>query len=381
MEKQATSYIAVALFVAVGIATNVQAQLTDQELLGKFLFFDKTLSSPTRQACADCHAPRSGWTTPEPGINLNKGPHPGAVQQRSGARKPPTVAYATHAPNFGMRGGRFEGGNFWDGRATGDILGSAAADQALDPFFAPVEMNLSTRQELCEKVAASHYADLFESVWGGADLIDCQNENTATEVHHNIARSISAYEDSPEVNQFSSKFDDFLAGRAELTEQEARGWELFQGRGNCSGCHSIADDPPLFTSFRFFNIGVPKNPKNPVYKSDPNFIDGGLGAIVGMASEFGKHKAPTLRNVDARPGRGFTKAYMHNGVFKSLKEVVHFYNARDIDPNIRPSEVSQNRSTSIGNLGLTPQDEDDIVVFLGTLSDRHKINPPKVSDK
>ena len=155
-KKWAKFSLVISLFVISSTTVDVQAQLTDNELLGKFLFFDKKLSNPSRQSCADCHAPRAGWTTPEPGINLNKGPHPGAVQQRSGARKPPTVSYATFAPDFGQSGGRFSGGNFWDGRATGDILGTPAEDQALAPFFSPVEMNLSTKQELCKKVSASH---------------------------------------------------------------------------------------------------------------------------------------------------------------------------------------------------------------------------------
>ena len=82
---------------------------------------------------------------------------------------------------------------------------------------------------------------------------------------------------------------------------------------------------------------------------------------------MGKQKVPTLRNVDKRPGNGFTKAYMHNGVFKSLKEVVHFYNTRDVGTWV--PEVSENLNTDVGNLGLTDAEEDAIVAFLKTLSD------------
>jgi cytochrome c peroxidase len=301
------------------------------------------------------------------------------VQQRSGARKPPTVSYATFAPVFAERGGRFSGGNFWDGRATGEILGTPAADQARDPFFSPVEMNLSTEQELCEKVSASHYADLFEGVWGGGSLMNCENQEHATAIRNNIAMSIAAYEASPEVNQFSSKFDSVLAEEAELADQEALGLELFEGKGRCSGCHVSEGDRPLFTNFAFFNIGVPKNLENPVYKSNQDFIDGGLGARLKDSEEMGKHKTPTLRNVDKRPGQGFIKAYMHNGVFKSLKEVVHFYNARDVDPAIAEPEVQENLVGFIGDLGLTDEEEDAIVAFLRTLSDQGRVLPPQTS--
>ena len=93
---------------------------------------------------------------------------------------------------------------------------------------------------------------------------------------------------------------------------------------------------------------------------------------------MGKHKVPTLRNVakGAEEG-GFVKAYMHNGVFKSLKEVVHFYNTRDV-PDAEwdgipwaESEVAENVNTQaeLGNLGLTDEEEDAIVAFLKTLSD------------
>jgi len=88
---------------------------------------------------------------------------------------------------------------------------------------------------------------------------------------------------------------------------------------------------------------------------------------------MGKHKVPTLRNVDKKPGNGFPKAYMHNGVFKSLKEVVHFYNTRDILP-WPPPEVAANVNTSeLGNLGLTENEEDAIVAFMQTLSDGYKL--------
>jgi cytochrome c peroxidase len=209
--------------------------------------------------------------------------------------------------------------------------------------------------------------------------MNCENQEHATAIRNNIAMSIEAYEASPEVNQFSSKFDSFLAEEAELTEQEALGLVLFEGKGRCSGCHVSEGDRPLFTNFAFFNIGVPKNLKNPVYQGNSGFIDGGLGARLKDSGEMGKLKTPTLRNVDKRPGQGFVKAYMHNGVFKSLKEVVHFYNARDVDPAIAEPEVQENLVGFIGDLGLTDEEEDAIVAFLRTLSDQERVLPPQTS--
>ena len=88
---------------------------------------------------------------------------------------------------------------------------------------------------------------------------------------------------------------------------------------------------------------------------------------------MGKHKVPTLRNVDKRPGVGFTRAYGHNGYFKSLEEIVHFYNTRDIEDWPDP-EVSENVNTDeLGNLGLTPEEEGAIVAFMKTLTDGYFI--------
>lgn len=87
----------------------------------------------------------------------------------------------------------------------------------------------------------------------------------------------------------------------------------------------------------------------------------------------GKHKVPTLRNVDKRSGSAFPKAYMHNGVLKSLKEVVHFYNTRDVE-DWPPPEVTENvNKEELGDLGLSEAEEDAIVAFMKTLSDGYQL--------
>jgi cytochrome c peroxidase len=107
------------------------SQLTPEQLLGKLLFFDK-IASPDSMSCAACHAPETGFTGPNPGINVHGAVYRGAVPQRFGNRKPPSSAYATLSPVFHYDAGEglFVGGNFWDGRATGEALGNPAADRA-----------------------------------------------------------------------------------------------------------------------------------------------------------------------------------------------------------------------------------------------------------
>ena len=389
-------------FIAFGVVSSKAksdgADLTPMELLGKKLFFDK-ISSPDSMSCADCHAPDVGFTGPVGGINKHGAVYRGAVSQRFGNRKPPSAAYATLSPVFHYDDveGLFVGGNFWDGRATGEVLGNPAADQALGPFLNPVEQNNASKMAVLEQVASSKYAALWEIVWN--EPISYGTQADIEKNYDRIGLAIAAYEDSSEVNQFSSKYDYYLMGKVELTEQEAWGLELFEGKGFCSACHpselGSGGEPPLFTDFTFDNLGVPKNPDNPFYSMDSVYlgdgspinpegaawIDPGLGGFLmtrpeweNLAGEnWGKHKVPTLRNVDKRDGNNFPKAFMHNGVFKSLKEVVHFYNTRDVEM-WPPPEVGVNVNTDeLGDLGLTDEEEDAIVAFMKTLSDGYKL--------
>jgi cytochrome c peroxidase len=167
---------------------------------------------------------------------------------------------------------------------------------------------------------------------------------------------------------------------------------------------------PLFTDFTSGNLGIPRNPTNAIYFQNvpdpfgftPNpageaFKDLGVGLFLrseaggvtvnsawdSLAPGFdGKMQVSTARNVDLRPCPSFVKAYMHNGYLKSLKEVVHFYNTRDVfgpkatcAPGTEKKtcwpapEVENNLDMTIGKLGLTDHEEDLIVDFLKTLTD------------
>ncbi len=387
--------------------------LTPEEQFGKSIFFDTNLSINQNQPCAACHGPAAGWTGPLQSINSHGAVYEGSIAGRFGNRKPPSAAYASLSPILHMdRAGLWIGGNFWDGRATGQKLGNPAADQAQGPFLNPAEQALPDSAcvvyRVCNPTVPADYPVSFEDVWGSgscdiawpADIdTSCATEGStvalsdndrmkANTAYDNIALSIAAYESSPEVNAFTSKFD-----LHRLTSQEKIGFSLFMGKGKCRLCHISTGRKPLFTDFSYDNLGIPKNPENPVYSVDPNFVDKGLGGFLKGAGypediyepEIGKMKVPTLRNVDLRPSEDFVKAYGHNGYFKSLKGIVHFYNTRDIlsecpGPYTEqqalaadcwpPPEVAENvNRTELGNLGLTDEQEDAIVAFLKTLSD------------
>jgi cytochrome c peroxidase len=357
------------------------------EQLGKDIFFDSTLSQPEGYACATCHIPQAGFTGPRSEVNSLAGPVPGVVRGRVGRRKPQSIPYATFSPAgpylSGGEGGTYIGGTFWDGRAPD------TATQARMPFLDQNEMANTPvgpypphaggfSPLAAQKLRKRPYTRLFEEVFG-ADVFTTSSEQ---EVYDLMTSALAMYEASAEINPFSSKFDASTNGTPPrrlytLDPSEENGRMLFFGAAQCFQCHSDAllgrvlqatQGKETFTMFCYANIGVPKNPGNPFYlqtNCDANpegcnalgaeFIDYGLGANPNPApngTQFlnatpgdipkfrGLFKAPSLRNVDRRPSPGFVKCYMHNGVFKSLEEVVHFYNKRNIATNSAGSEVS-----------------------------------------
>jgi cytochrome c peroxidase len=383
---------------AIAPTRTAEAQsLSQKERLGKELFFDTNLSDPIGQSCASCHAPDVGWTGPDAFINIAGGVYEGAVPGRFGNRKPPASAYAGDSPilYYDQENEVWVGGMFWDGRATGATLGDPLAEQAQGPFLNPLEQNMASPQAVCEKVKVSSYAKLFEQVWGKGSL-NCDAAQVGL-TYERIARSIAAYERSSQVSAFTSKFDYYLKGKAKLTAQEKLGLELFNGKAQCASCHisepGPQGQPPLFTDFTYDNLGIPRNPVNPFYYEPEwnplgaSWVDEGLGGYLKAAEyeeniyqgEMGKFKVPTLRNVDQRPSPGFVKAYGHNGYFKSLEEIVHFYNTRDVFgakwigvPWPAPEVAENVNTTELGNLGLTPREEAALVAFMRTLNDGYK---------
>ena len=261
-------------------------------------------------------------------------------------------------------------------------------------------------ERVCEQPGPSSEKDPLPVHLNGAD------RGRAAATYDQMAQSFAAFEISAQVSAFSSEFDFVQAGKAKFTADEQAGFDLFRGKAKCSTCHTESGNSPLFTNFTASNTGIPANRRLPFYvESKPDalgftanpegsaFVDGGVGnflasidagktavadsSIVKLAAaNQSRFQVPTLRNVDKRPDPQFVKAYGHNAYFKDLKTVVHFYNTRDVLRRCQPGdegegtlcwpapESSTNMVTGVvGRLGLTTEEEGQIVSFLKTLSD------------
>jgi cytochrome c peroxidase len=418
--------------------------------LGKLLLFDKHLSVNQNEACSFCHTPETGFTGPIQSLNLTTVSYPGSVRTRFSQRKPQSYMYATFAPvlHYNALQNDFVGGNFWDMRASGYRLQNPSAEQAQGPPTNPVEMGLPDPACLAYRLSQAPYRKLFETVWGADSFnihwpanvervcstpappppddqypvhLSAADRARADRVYDGFGLAAAAYEASPEVSPFTSKYDYVQADMDHFTTQEAEGYALFRGQAKCNECHRDGGpgEEPLFTDFTASNLGIPANRGVQFYyeaaadpsgyspnPQGPQYIDLGVGSFLrrmkslsgqlnpdsrwtALAPKFdGKIQVPTLRNVDMRPQPDFVKAYMHNGYFKSLKEVVHFYNTRDVLPQCKmgdrgekvtcwpPPENTENvNRKQLGNLKLTDQEEDAVVAFLKTLTDDYR--PPQ----
>lgn len=375
------------------LVSNASSTLSGLAQLGKTIYFDKLFSEPNLQSCASCHMPENGFVglrnAPIGGIGQGfiSGMAEGAFRGRFGGRISPSAAYASFSPNFGLASGEdqeFKGGLFWDGRATGlSGDGSPIAEQALKPLLSAVEHNNGSMLQVLGKIKASqHYLSLWQSAFG-TNIINTSSETEIINNFRKVGEAIGAYESSNEVNQFSSKYDAFLKKQTDLTEQEKRGLTLFNSDAKCFRCHlseGSGSRPPLFTDFKYYNLGLAKNPMNPIYLSNRNFIDLGLGGFLASQSinpiwkaaaekNRGKFKTPTLRNV----ARNANRAFMHNGIFKTLEEVIDFYNTRDESKSRGKwgnPEINKNIQNGwMGNLNLSQRDTQDLIAFLKTLND------------
>ncbi|HOX43825.1 MAG TPA: cytochrome c peroxidase [Myxococcota bacterium] len=337
------------------------AGLSPEEALGKRIFFDEALSSPAGQSCATCHMPQAGFAG---NGAADIAVYEGAVKGRFGDRNPPSSAYASFSPPFAKNAeGQYVGGQFWDGRA------ATLEEQAKGPFLNPAEQNLPDARALVDRVCQAAYGAQFKKLYGDAACSEPARGYDA------VARAVAAYERSAESNRFSSKYDLARAGKVRLSEQEKRGVRLFDGKAKCARCHPSGpgpnNAPPVFTDFTYDNIGLPKNPKNPHYTTTPELnpegaahVDLGLGGALEDPAQHGKFKVPTLRNVAVSP------PYGHNGCFRTLEDIVRFYNTRDLSGKWPAPEVKQNMNTAeLGDLGLTEAEVADLVAFLKTLTD------------
>jgi cytochrome c peroxidase len=296
------------------------------------------------------------------------------------------------------------------------------------------------------RLSTAPYRGLFEQVWGADTFaihwppdvdkvcatpgppagddpqpvhLGVADRQRADHAYDAFGLSAAAYEASPEVSPFSSKYDYVLADKDKFSPEETKGYALFRGKAGCNQCHRDGGpgEEPLFTDFTASNLGVPRNPMlqfydegspgEAGYRPNPDgaaYVDGGVGFFlrklqslsgqlnpdsqwITLAPKFdGKFQVPTLRNADKRPTPDFVKAYMHNGYFKSLKAVVHFYNTRDVLPRCQAGDPREQISCwpapenpvnlnqkELGNLHLTDQDENDLVAFLKALTDGYVV--------
>jgi cytochrome c peroxidase len=446
------------------------------QLLGKIMNFDENMSPFKNRACGFCHMPYAGFSGPIPSVNLTMVAYPGSFEFRAGKRTAQRYTYAPNFPvlNYNKTQQAFFGGNFWDSRATGYLLGSPDAEQAQHPPVDTQEHALPDTACIAFRLSTAVYRPLFETVWGTGSLDIAFPPNTeqicdtpggasifggsatpiqltpgdrtkANNVFDHWGNSLDQFEASPDVSAFSSKFDEYLAFLAgvsgasnPMTADELAGYSLFDGKGNCNSCHldgrgttspkfqpdhsNTASTTPLFTCFGSANLGLPLNPRDAIYyQNKPDFFgftanpdgfgfrDLGLGSFLrGVAApnpnsdwtQFaptsdGQMQTSTARNVamvppacgsTEAPGPYFQKEFFHNGYIKSLKQLVHFYNTRDVFPfpvtsGHCPSgktekvdcwpqpEVPATMDMTVGKLNLTDHEEDLIVTFLETLTD------------
>jgi cytochrome c peroxidase len=217
------------------------------------------------------------------------------------------------------------GGYGWDGRF------DSLREQVAFPLLASNEMANADAAAVAAKLRAAPYAEEFRQVFGARVFDDPQ----AAFEQARVALERFLLED-PDLHPYTSRFDQYLDGRVELTAQEQRGLALFDDpeRGNCAACHlderGADGSHPLFTDYEMGSLGVPRNPQLRA-NADPRYFDMGLcGPLrqdqVAKREYCGLFKTPTLRNVATR------KVFFHNGHFHTLRDALRFYVRRDTEP-------------------------------------------------
>jgi len=292
--------------------------------LGRMLFYDKILSGDGTQSCASCHQQAAGFSDPD---KFSTG-----IDGEQGGRNAMAVINLAWSPVL-----------FWDGRSI------SLEDQALGPVVNPIEMH-DTWQNAADKLNAhSDYPKLFKQAFD-IDEIDSSY----------VVKAIAQFERT--LISGNSKWDKWIRGEAIFTDQELRGWDLFNVDGpivgaDCFHCHTA----PHFTDFTFHNNGL---------DGDADFTDLGLYEVTGDDWDQAKFKTTTLRNIE------HTGPFMHDGRFETLEEVVEHYNmgghaSATIDPLMK-------------NLGegllLSQDDKDALIAFLRTLTDEEFLTNPEFSN-
>ncbi|MFN0303904.1 MAG: cytochrome-c peroxidase [Burkholderiales bacterium] len=268
--------------------------------LGKALFFDPRLSASNWISCASCHNPALGWSDAlKTGFGHN---------MKSLARNTPTILNAAFQSIF-----------MWDGRK------ATLEDQALGPIQADVEMNQDIAELVKKLESIAGYRAMFERAYPGEAIAD-----------KTIGRAIANFERT--IVSTEAPFDRWRKGdQGAMNDSAKRGFALFEGKANCVACHMGFN----FTDNGFHNIGLMSQ-------------DEGRFAHRKVPSLKGAFKTPTLRDIE------LTGPYMHNGMYKSLDEVVDHYD--------RGGDRKEHLSVNINPLGLNDQERRDLVAFLKSLT-------------
>jgi len=276
--------------------------------LGKLLFSEKLLSRDSSVSCASCHRPEFAFADSTAfSIGINGTPT---------LRNTPSVLNMSNRPYF-----------FWDGRAR------TLEEQALMPVKHPGEMGLPIPEAVERLNRSPYYSRYFRRVFG-------KSPDSAS-----LSEAFAAFEQTLETDD--SRFDRWGEGKAELSASEERGRQLFVGsKAKCFDCHLFED----FTHDEFRNIGL---------FDGRSLNDSGRYLVSRDPADLGAFKTPGLRNV------ALTAPYMHNGLFATLEEVIEFYN----DPRKKVPDAIGTDSLLRKPLGLTAQEQQDLVAFLKTLTD------------
>lgn len=339
----------------VSLLTQANDLIGQKTELGKQLFFDPILSKNNSQSCATCHNPEHGFIDNRP----NK--FDGAVSlgddgKSFGNRNTPTAAYAKFSPDFGFDKNKkiWRGGHFLDGRANN------LADQAGQPILNPVEMAMPSKEYVINRLKNHpNYAKKFQKLYGKNIF------NNAKTAYYALSDSLSLFEKSPIFSSFDSKYDDYLAGKTDLSNLEELGMAIFfsNSNNNCSKCHQLRAYPEsrqeTFSNYQYENIGTPNNP-NIQQSSDTGLLN---NPNIHDKKHRGKFKVPTLRNI------AITAPYMHNGVFKNLATVLKFY-----DKNINKSRIINPETKKPWAKPAAPETVNHKLLKQGKALSDHKIN-------
>lgn len=305
--------------------------LSPMATLGKQIFFDTSLSASGKMACSTCHDPNHAYGPPN-GLAVQLG---GVDMQHPGTRAVPSLRYMAFTPKFTRHYAMPDPDGVEDEGPTGGFTHDGAVDslheQAKIPLLNINEMANKDAVSVATKLRAASYADQFAKLFG-ADIF-----NQPEKALEQATMALEAFEsEDASFQPYTSKFDAVMAGNADFTPEELRGYVLFNNpvKGNCTKCHIDSPGPggrpAQFTDFGFEAVGVPRNPEIAANR-DPKYFDLGLcgPARKDLAKETnfcGMFKTPTLRNTATR------QVFFHNGRFHNLEDTLRFYVERDTAP-------------------------------------------------